>query len=63
VEVADVEEARESSGKRRTTGEEGQGLVEYSLILMLVSTAIVTALGLYGNELVTAYQGIIALIP
>ena len=30
--------------------EEGQGLVEYGLILILVAVAIVVALSLFGNE-------------
>ncbi|HEY3082879.1 MAG TPA: Flp family type IVb pilin [Chloroflexota bacterium] len=63
MEVADVEEARESSGKRWATGEEGQGLVEYSLVLLLVAVALAATLGAFGAQLVVAYQGIAAAIP
>jgi Flp pilus assembly pilin Flp len=67
VEVADVEEAREPSDKRWVTGEEGQGLVEYALVLLLVAVALAGALGTFGGQLVTAYLDIAtqvaALVP
>jgi Flp pilus assembly pilin Flp len=63
VEVADVEEARESSGNRWATGEEGQGLVEYALVLVLVAAALAGALGTFGAELLLRYQSIASQIP
>ena len=36
--------------------EEGQGLVEYGLILILVAVAIVVALSLFGTELQGLYS-------
>jgi Flp pilus assembly pilin Flp len=63
VEVADVEEARESSGKRWTTGEEGQGLVEYALVLLLVAIALAGVLGTFGTELALQYAVVAQAIP
>jgi Flp pilus assembly pilin Flp len=63
VEVADVEEARESSGKRWATGEEGQGLVEYALVLLMVAIALAGTLGTFGAQLVLWYQQVAAQIP
>ena len=38
--------------------EEGQGLAEYALIIVLVSIAVVVALGLVGDEINTVFTGI-----
>ena len=38
--------------------EEGQGLAEYALIIVLVSIAVVIALGLVGDEINTVFTGI-----
>ena len=39
-------------------GEEGQGLVEYALIIILVSVALVGALTLFGGDLSGVYSKI-----
>lgn len=38
--------------------EEGQGLVEYALIIVLVSIVAVAALGLLGDEVVNVFESI-----
>ncbi len=38
--------------------EEGQGLAEYALIIVLVSIAVVTALGLVGDEIENVFTSI-----
>jgi len=38
--------------------EEGQGLAEYALIIVLVSIAVVTALGLVGDEIENVFTTI-----
>jgi hypothetical protein len=63
VEVAEVIEGREPSLKGRVTGQEGQGLVEYSLVLLLVAAALAGTLGAYGTVLIGQYTAIVALIP
>ena len=45
-----------TSGLRR---EEGQGLVEYALIILLVSVALVGALTMFGGALSGLYQQIV----
>jgi len=42
----------------RPAGEEGQGLVEYALILLFVAVAIVGALGAFGTGLVAEYSSL-----
>jgi hypothetical protein len=59
VEVAEVVEDREPS-LVRVTGEEGQGLVEYGLVLLLVSIAAFGMLGTIGVNLAQLYFGLIA---
>ena len=49
-----------SAGAR--TRDEGQTLVEYALIMWLVSIALVASLALFGGDLVTVYNSIIAKI-
>ena len=44
-------------------GEEGQGLVEYALILMLIAIVVFVILGLLGTQLSTAYSRVISLFP
>ena len=39
----------------RAEEEEGQGLVEYALIIFLVSIAVITALGLVATQLNTVF--------
>ena len=39
----------------RSEEEEGQGLVEYALIIFLVSIAVITALGLVATQLNTVF--------
>jgi Flp pilus assembly pilin Flp len=41
----------------------GQGLVEYSLILLLVALALIIVLGIFGTELADVYSNIIENIP
>ena len=43
--------------------EEGQGLVEYALILLLIAMAVVGALTLAGKTLNETYQYIVSQIP
>lgn len=39
--------------------ETGQGLVEYSLILLLVALALIVVLSIYGSDLADVYSNII----
>jgi len=41
----------------------GQGLIEYSLILLLVALAIIVVLSLYGTDLANVYSNIVENIP
>ncbi len=41
----------------------GQGLVEYSLILLLVALALIVILSIYGSDLANVYSNIIDNIP
>jgi Flp pilus assembly pilin Flp len=41
----------------------GQGLVEYSLILLLVALALIIVLSIFGSELADVYSNIIDNIP
>ena len=41
----------------------GQGLVEYSLILLLVALALILILSIFGTELADVYSNIIENIP
>lgn len=43
--------------------EDGQGMVEYSLILLLVALAVVVTLGLFGQTTVQLYQKVVSGIP
>jgi Flp pilus assembly pilin Flp len=51
--------------KRRfeMTTDSGQGLVEYSLILLLVALALIIILSIFGTELADVYSNIIENIP
>jgi Flp pilus assembly pilin Flp len=44
-------------------GEEGQGLVEYSLIIALIAIVIIMALALFGTTLGAYYSSIAAAWP
>jgi len=44
-------------------GDSGQGLVEYSLILLLVALALIVVLSVYGTDLANVYSNIIDNIP
>ncbi len=41
----------------------GQGLIEYSLILLLVALAIIVIISVYGQELAVVYSNIVDVIP
>ena len=41
----------------------GQGLVEYSLILLFIALAIILTLSIFGTELTDVYSNIIENIP
>jgi len=43
--------------------ETGQGLVEYSLILLLIALALILVLSIFGTELADVYSNIIENIP
>ena len=43
--------------------EYGQGLVEYSLILLLIAIVLIVILTVYGTELADVYSNIIDQIP
>ena len=43
--------------------EDGQGLVEYALILLLIAMAVIGALKLFGEELLNTYNVITNAIP
>lgn len=44
--------------KRLWNDEEGQGMVEYGLIIALVSIVVITVLGLLGTNLTAIFQEI-----
>jgi Flp pilus assembly pilin Flp len=44
-------------------GEEGQGLVEYSMIIALIAVALIIALTLFGTTLQSYYSSIAAALP
>ena len=48
---------------RRLTGQEGQGLVEYSLILLFVAVALVGALVTLGGSLSSQYASFVSMFP
>lgn len=39
--------------------EEGQGLVEYALIILLIALVVIGALGLFGTELRDLFQSVV----
>ncbi|MFL7814312.1 MAG: pilus assembly protein [Anaerolineales bacterium] len=43
--------------------ETGQGLVEYSLILLLIAIALIIILTVYGKDLAGVYSNIIDSVP
>jgi Flp pilus assembly pilin Flp len=48
---------------RRPTDEEGQGLVEYCLILLFVAVTLLFAVSEYGGQLIIRYEALAARIP
>jgi pilus assembly protein Flp/PilA len=44
----------------RLSGQKGQGMVEYGLILALVGLAVIVTLGLVGGQLVTSFDSVVA---
>ena len=44
-------------------GDTGQGLVEYSLILLFIAVAIIIILSIFGTELADVYSNIVENIP
>ena len=54
--MADVDEARKSTVIRWATGEEGQGLVEYAFILLLVVSVVVGTVRGFGGGVLVLYQ-------
>ena len=43
--------------------ENGQGLVEYALILLLIALVVIVVLSIFGTELADAYSNVIENIP
>ena len=41
----------------------GQGLIEYSLILLLIALAVIITLSVYGTDLADLYSNVIDNIP
>lgn len=41
----------------------GQGLIEYSLILLLIALVIIVIISVYGQELAVVYSNIVDVIP
>ena len=49
--------------KRFFYEEDGQGMVEYGLIIALVAIAVITVLGLLGDQLVAVFESITGKMP
>ena len=49
--------------KRFFYEEDGQGMVEYGLIIALVAIAVITVLGLLGDQLVAVFKSITGKMP
>ena len=49
--------------RRLVVSEDGQDLVEYSLILLLVTSGVVAAVGAMGTQLTTLYSYIVSHLP
>ena len=43
--------------------EEGQGLVEYGLVLVLVAVVVVAIVGLLGDEISTLFSEVVTMFP
>lgn len=43
--------------------EEGQGLVEYALILLLIAIAVVVIVGLFGDQVSRTFSQIVSAFP
>jgi len=48
--------------RRSAAKQDGQGIVEYALILILSSVALVAALGMFGSELANRFDGIVDVV-
>ena len=46
--------------RRKLHGEEGQGLVEYALIILLIAVVVVGVLGVFGTGVNSLYLTIVA---
>ena len=44
----------------RLRGQNGQGMVEYGLVLALVGLAVVVTMGLLGGQLVATFDSVVA---
>ena len=51
--------AKELLGFMGVRQEKGQGLIEYALIILLISIVVIVVLGLLGTELNTVFQQIL----
>lgn len=43
--------------------EQGQGLVEYALIIVLIALVVITAVGIFGEQLKSTFSFIASQIP
>lgn len=43
--------------------EEGQGLVEYALIILLIAIAVIGTVVVFGEQLYAAYERVVAAFP
>jgi pilus assembly protein Flp/PilA len=43
--------------------EEGQGLVEYALILMLIAIVVIAIVALFGNQVSSAFSSFVSAVP
>lgn len=43
--------------------EEGQGLTEYALIILLIAIAVIAAVTLFGQQLLATYDFIVTSLP
>ncbi len=60
--VAQISKLASYGKHSRTAAEKGQGIVEYALILLLASVALVTALGAFGTALADQFDQIVGVV-